>query len=91
MGTKSRETIYGASVRAAAERAREARKEANRLTCEAWNKRMLAFQGPAQPSPTLGDALNAPVSGGKNPVPGGAWEDFWKMPRRTNASTDVCG
>src|ERR1700742_4632060 len=59
MGTKSRESIYGASVRAAAERARDARREADRLACEAWNKRMLAFQGPAQPSPTLGDALNA--------------------------------
>ena len=59
MGTKSRETIYGASIRAAAERATEARKEADRLACEAWNKRMLGFQGPAQPSPTLGDAINA--------------------------------
>jgi hypothetical protein len=59
MGTKSRETIYGASVRAAAERATEARKQADRLACEAWNKRMLGFQGPAQPSPALGDALNA--------------------------------
>jgi hypothetical protein len=59
MGTKSRETIYGGSVRAAAERATEARKEADRLACEAWNKRMLGFQGPAQPSPALGDALNA--------------------------------
>ncbi len=35
MGTKSRETIYGASVRAAAERATEARKQADRLACEA--------------------------------------------------------
>src|SRR5262245_8878169 len=59
MGTKSRETIYGASVRAAAARAADARKQADRLTCEAWNKRMLAFKGPAQPSPTLGEALNA--------------------------------
>jgi DNA-directed RNA polymerase subunit K/omega len=59
MGTKSRETIYGASVRAAAERAREARKEADRLSVEAWNKRMLAFKGPAQPAPTLGEALHA--------------------------------
>ena len=59
MGTKSRETIYGGSVRAAAERATEARKEADRLAVEAWNKRMLGFQGPAQPSPALGDALNA--------------------------------
>jgi hypothetical protein len=59
MGTKSRETIYGASVRAAAERAAEARKQADRLAIEAWNKRMLGFQGPAQPSPALGDAINA--------------------------------
>ena len=54
-----RETIYGASIRAAAERAMEAPKEADRLACDAWNKRMLGFQGPAQPSPALGDALNA--------------------------------
>jgi hypothetical protein len=59
MGTKSRETIYGGAVRASAERATEARKATDRLACEAWDKRMLAFQGPAQPSPTLGDALNA--------------------------------
>jgi integrase len=59
MGTKSRETIYGASVRAAAERATEARKAADRLACEAWNKWMLGFQRPAQPSPAVGDALNA--------------------------------
>lgn len=59
MGTKSRETIYGSSVRAAAARATEARKQADRLAVDAWNKRMLGFQGPAQPSPTLGDALNA--------------------------------
>jgi len=59
MGTKSRETIYGSSVRASAERAAEARKHADRLACEAWNKPMLGFQGPAQPSPTLGEALNA--------------------------------
>ena len=45
MGSKSRETIYGASVRAAAERATEARKQADRLGVEAWNKRMLGFQG----------------------------------------------
>jgi hypothetical protein len=51
MGSKSRETIYGGSVRAAAERATEARKEADRLAVEAWNKRMLGFQGPAQPRP----------------------------------------
>lgn len=59
MGTKSRESIYGASIRAAADRAAEARKAADGLAVEAWNKRMLGFQGPAQPSPALGDALNA--------------------------------
>jgi hypothetical protein len=59
MGTKSREQIYGSSIRASAERAKEARKEADRLACEAWNQRMLGYKGPAQPSPTLGDALNA--------------------------------
>ena len=50
---------YQPSVRAAAEQATEARKTADRLACEAWNKRMLGFQGPAQPSPALGDAINA--------------------------------
>ena len=59
MGTKSRETIYGSSIRASAERAASARKEADRLAREAWNARMLGYKGPAQPSPTLGDALNA--------------------------------
>jgi hypothetical protein len=59
MGTKSRETIYGASIRASAERAKEARKEADRLACVAWNQRMLRYSGPAQPSPALGDALKA--------------------------------
>jgi hypothetical protein len=59
MGTKSRDRLYGTSVRIAAQRAAEARREADQLACEAWTKRMLAFKGPAQPSPTLGDALNA--------------------------------
>src|SRR5260221_7907027 len=59
MGTKSRETIYGSSIRASAERAAEAGKEADRLACEAWNQRMLGYKGPAQPWPALGDALNA--------------------------------
>jgi hypothetical protein len=59
MTTKSRERLYGSSIRAAAEKAGEARKVADRLACEAWNARMLAYKGPAQPSPALGDALNA--------------------------------
>jgi hypothetical protein len=59
MGTRSRESIYGSSVRHSAERAAEARKDADRLACVAWNQRMLGFKGPAQPSPAWGDALNA--------------------------------
>jgi hypothetical protein len=59
MGTKSRDRLYGTSVRIAAERAVDARGDADQLACEAWTKRMLAFKGPAQPSPTLGHALNA--------------------------------
>ena len=59
MGTKSRETLYGTSVRMAAERAKEARRQADALACDAWSKRMLGFKGPAQPSPMLGDAINA--------------------------------
>jgi hypothetical protein len=59
MSTKTRDRLYGASVRALAERAAEARERADRLACEAWNARMLGFRGPAQPLPTFGDALNA--------------------------------
>lgn len=59
MSTKSREVLFGSSIRAAAERAAEARQKADALACDAWTKRMLGYGGPAQPSPTLGDALNA--------------------------------
>src|SRR4051812_46418125 len=59
VGTKSRETIYGSAIRASAQKARQARREADRLACIAWNNRMLGYQGPAQPSPALGDAINA--------------------------------
>jgi len=59
MGTKSDDRLYGSSVRMAVERAAEACKEADKLACEAWNKRMLAFKGLAQSSPKLGDAVNA--------------------------------
>jgi hypothetical protein len=59
MSTKSRESLYGPTIRMSAERAKEARKVADRLAVEAWNYRMLGYKGPAQPSPTLGDALNA--------------------------------
>ena len=59
MTTKSRQYLFGSSVRAAAERAAKARREADQLACKAWNMRMLGFKGPAQPSPALDDALNA--------------------------------
>ena len=59
MATKSRETLFGSTIRASAERAKTARRQADVLACEAWNYRMLGYRGPAQPSPTMGDALNA--------------------------------
>ena len=59
MSTKSREYLYGHGIRYSAEKAAQARKEADKLACEAWTIRMLGYKGPAQPSPTLGDALNA--------------------------------
>ena len=59
MTTKSREYLFGSTVRAKFEEAARARKSADRLACEAWNARMLGFRGPAQPSPLIGDALNA--------------------------------
>ncbi|WP_407166611.1 hypothetical protein [Bradyrhizobium sp. ORS 111] len=59
MSSKSREYMFGATVRHLAERAKEARLTADTAACQAWNARMLAFQGPAQPSPPLGDAGNA--------------------------------
>ena len=59
MTTKSRQYLYGTQIKMSAERAKAARKEADKLACEAWNYRMLGYKGPAQPSPTIGDAINA--------------------------------
>jgi ribosomal protein S27E len=59
MSTKSRESLYGFEIKRSAEQAELARVEADKLACEAWNKRMLGYKGPAQPSPMLGDAINA--------------------------------
>ncbi|MCK1396864.1 hypothetical protein IVB45_25985 [Bradyrhizobium sp. 4] len=59
MSTKSRQHLYGTQIKISAERAKEARKEADKLACAAWNYRMLGYKGPAQPSPTIGDAINA--------------------------------
>jgi hypothetical protein len=52
MGTKSREAVYSASVRHSAEQATEAAGSRITSPCVAWSQRMLAFQEPAQPSPT---------------------------------------
>jgi len=57
--TKSRENIYGAAT---GPRLGTPLKRAKPLIgshARPGNKRMLGFQGPAQPSPALGDALNA--------------------------------
>jgi hypothetical protein len=45
MTTKSREYLYGNAIRVAAERAEEARREADQLACKAWNMRMLGYKG----------------------------------------------
>jgi len=58
MSTKSRQYLFGTQIKMSAERARAARKEADKLACEAWTYRMLGYKGPAQPSPTIGDAIN---------------------------------
>jgi hypothetical protein len=44
-------------VRQTAEAARQAQHEADRLAIIAWNERMYVEGGPAQPSPTIGQAL----------------------------------
>jgi hypothetical protein len=59
MGSVSKERLFSATVEAAEQRAREARKAADLAACEAWNLGMKGYGGPAQPSPLLGDALNA--------------------------------
>ena len=59
MGSTSKERLFGATVEAAEQRARDARRVADVAACEAWNMRMQGYGGPAQSSPLLGDALNA--------------------------------
>jgi len=58
MTTKSRQYLFGIQIKTSAERASSARKESDKLACVAWNERMLGYRGPAQPSPTIGDAIN---------------------------------
>jgi len=59
MSSVSKECLFGATIKAAGQRAREARRIADQAACEAWNIRMKGYGGPAQRSPLLGDALNA--------------------------------
>ena len=65
MSTKSRQSIYGASIMGAkirAQNAREAAKkaarDADRAEAQAWSIQMEGYGGPAQPSPTIGQCLN---------------------------------
>jgi len=66
MGGKSRERLWGERVRAARGRATMARgqadaaiRAADAAACQLWSAQMEGFGGPAQPSPTIGQALNA--------------------------------
>ena len=43
MSIKSRQSLYGSTIKMSAERAKKVRKEADRLACEAWNYRMLGY------------------------------------------------
>jgi len=68
--TKSRGVIYGgriigAKMRAAGAReaAQKAAREANRAAAELWSIQIEAYGGPAQPSPTVGQCLNAGWTG----------------------------
>jgi hypothetical protein len=65
MGTKSREVIWGSTIRGAKmsadtarQRARGAAREADRAEAYAWSVQMEGYGGPAQPSPTIGQYLN---------------------------------
>jgi hypothetical protein len=55
IGTKSRATLFGGTIKASAERAKKARKEVDRLACEVWNDRMQA----ARDRRSVADALKA--------------------------------
>jgi hypothetical protein len=66
MSTRSRQSIYGGRIKGASIRAKGAReaalkavREADRAEAEAWSIRMEGYGGPAQPSPTIGQCLNA--------------------------------
>src|SRR5262249_20028087 len=65
MGGKTRERLWGDRVRSArihydwaARQAKDALQVAHAAACELWSHQMEGFGGPAQPSPTIGQALN---------------------------------
>ena len=59
MGGPSKQRQWSETSRHAEQRARETRFVADVAACDAWNYRMEGYGGPAQPSPPIGDALNA--------------------------------
>ena len=81
MGSVSKERIWGETIRHAVQRARETRFIADVAACEAWNYRMQGYGGPAQPSPPIGDALNAGFRYLGSSVPAAARTTQWISPR----------
>src|SRR6516225_12265940 len=66
MAGRNRQRIFadrvkGARIgaRHARERARQAIREADAAECLLWSEQMEGYGGPAQPSPTIGQCLNA--------------------------------
>jgi hypothetical protein len=64
MGRRNPDRLFGGRISAAKMRADSAKKEAAEKlreaaaeTCQAWNYRMIGFGGPAQPSPTIAEAI----------------------------------
>jgi phage FluMu protein Com len=65
MGGRNRDRLLGGRIMAPELRADSAKKEsaeklkkAHEEACKAWNFRMLGYGGPAQPSPTIAEALS---------------------------------
>jgi hypothetical protein len=65
MGRKSPDRLWGGKIMASNMRAEAAKREAiekiresNAELCRAWNYRMLGYGGPAQPSPTIEEAVS---------------------------------
>jgi hypothetical protein len=66
MGRRNSSRVFGGRIMAAEMKAESAKKEAAEKlhevaaeTCQAWNYRIIGFGGPARPSPTIADAIEA--------------------------------